>query len=469
VNVAVIQNELRNVPLADIHISVELGNRGSLDFTDITSIIDLGYQAAAQNEASLEKLSLPLQQWEEYVRTVKSREREVPPVGPLIGVSSPQASIQKNATYELFRKTGGRVSRSSLESNLSGLTAATGLPSAYYGWHSVAAGQSGYQVDLEPRRNTEILLRPSFFYQLSPDEPGRPTFRISGAAIFRDAYKSRLLSALYVGNDPALFVEYYRPFNGSAYFVAPGLSLDRVHYPIYNRQEHNDTLRDRFSGWLYFGIGTWRHLQLRMGVQAGFDRYGGPVVADDLVATDTGFANTQVTWIVNTQDSGQLPTRGFRMNGSTGWSFREHSFPYIQTNFDQFQPVGDRFSFTAHGQMDTSLGRKLTFYDKFTTGGLNQLNAYRYQEFRADTILEAGLGVLYRGANPNNEAFRPLLGCWYEAASVDSRDTDALFRQSATLGVLTPTPLGLASLTFSVDLKGSTRVRLSIGSFWNRP
>jgi hypothetical protein len=304
---------------------------------------------------------------------------------------------------------------------------------------------------------------------LSPDEPGRPTFRVSGAAILKEAYKSRVLSDVYIGQDLALFVEYYRPLDGSAYFVAPGLSLEREHYPIYSGEEHTDELRDRFSGWLHFGIGTWRHLQIRMGVQAGFDRYRNPVVADGLVASDTRFAKPEITWIVNTQDSGELPTRGFRLNGSAGWSFREHSFPFIETDFDQFQPIGEQFSFIAHGQMNTSMGRELTFYDQFTTGGLNQLNAYRYQEFRADTILEAGLGLLYRGANPNNAAFRPLLGCLYEAASVNSHNSDVLLRQSATLGVYTPTPLGLVALTWSVDLKGSTRFRLSIGSFWNRP
>jgi outer membrane protein assembly factor BamA len=136
---------------------------------------------------------------------------------------------------------------------------------------------------------------------------------------------------------------------------------------------------------------------------------------------------------------------------------------------DHFQPIGKQVSVFATGQMDSSMGRKLTFYDQFTAGGLHQLDAYRYQELRAETLLAGGGGVLYRGANPKNAAFRPIFGSWYQAAALDSFDRDWQFRQSAALGVFVPTPIGLAGLTFSVDLRGSTRFRFSIGSFWNRP
>ncbi|MNC95092.1 hypothetical protein D3C83_121160 [compost metagenome] len=65
--------------------------------------------------------------------------------------------------------------------------------------------------------------------------------------------------------------------------------------------------------------------------------------------------------------------------------------------------------------------------------------------------------------------FRPIFGSWYQAAGLNAFNDDSEFRQSATAGVFMPTPLGLAGLTFSLDLKGSNRFRLSIGSFWNRP
>ena len=361
------------------------------------------------------------------------------------------------------------MSRQQLEANLAGLIAATGLPNAFYGWQRSPDGKTGYSVELEQRRNTEILVRPSFFYQLSPNEPSRGTFRLNTTAIWKDAYKARLLADFYVGGDPSMFVEYYHPFDGSAYFVAPGGSLQHIHNYIYDGKARSDRTSDRFATWLYFGIGTWRQLQFRTGVQAGYDKYSNPVPTNGLDATNTSFVNPEIKGIINNQDSGQLPTRGFRLNATAGWSFRDHSYPYVQMNFDNFQPVGRALSLFATGQTDSSLGRKLTFYDQFTSGGLTQLDAYRYQELRADTLLSGGVGVLYRGANPNNAMFRPIFGSWYQVAGLDSFSGNSQFNQSGTLGIFTPTPLGVAALTFSVDFTGSTRVRLSIGSFWNRP
>jgi hypothetical protein len=121
------------------------------------------------------------------------------------------------------------------------------------------------------------------------------------------------------------------------------------------------------------------------------------------------------------------------------------------------------------GRTDTSLGKHLAFYDQFTAGGLNELDAYRYQEIRGDTVLSAGGGILYRGANLQQKMFRPILGSWYQAASTDPGSDSSRSFQSATVGVFSPTPLGIAGATLSFDMKGSIRFRLSLGSFWNKP
>jgi len=469
VNVAVVQNELRNVPLADVDVAVQLGNRASMEFTDTKSIIDLGYMAAAQNEGALLKMAVSDEEWDAYVRIRKSRERTAPSSGPLIKVSATSPAIETNAQRELFRKSPGSISRSHLEDNLTGLLAATSLPNAFYGWRRDVQGQSGFEVQMASRRNSEIQLRPSFFYTYSGTEPSRPTLRLNVAAIPKDAYKSRFLGDLYLGDNPAIILEYYHPFDASSYFVAPGVSVERSHYPVYGGSEPNDETRNRFSASLYFGIGTWRHLQLRVGTRAGYDSYSSRITVDGVQASSTTFANPEIVWIVNSQDSGQLPTTGTRVNGSAGWSFREHSFPYLQMDFDHFQPIGNQFSAFTMGYTNSSMGRRMTFYDQFTTGGLTQLDAFRYQELRANTMVGVGGGVLYRGTNPKGEAFRPIFGTWYEGTTLKSPDSDSQFRQSATVGVFVPTPLGLAGLTFSLDMKGSSRFRFSLGSFWNRP
>jgi len=468
VAIATLQNERRNAQLADLVVAVPLDNKAFLGFGNVSAIIESGYQAAQQNAEKLKALSLSPPEWDEYLRLKNSRRRIGRTSGPLVAVRSPQANIQANATEELSRKSGSLVSEHKLEDNLTGLTVATGLPSASYRWQSDATSE-GYRVDLEPRPESQLLLRPSIFYGYSKGEPDRFTLRLNSTAILKDAYKSRFLTDLFIGYNPGIRSEYYHPFDGGPVFIAPGFLVQRTTFPAYNGPVRADSTRDRFAGSLYFGIGTWRYLQLRVGAQAGYDRYSEPVALNGIAAKSTAFINPEVVGILNTQDSGELPTRGTRINGSLGWSARDRSFPYIRTDFDHFQPLRETLSLFTLGNVASSFGRELTFYDQFTAGGLTHMDAYRYQELRANSVLTAGGGFVYRGLNPKNVAFRPFLASWYEVARLDFSEQGWQTRQSTSVGMFAPTPLGITGLVLSFNEKGEARFRLSLGSFWNRP
>jgi len=468
-NLAVFQNEIQHAGLADIELAIPLPNTGLIDFNGTSSLIEAGYQTAVRNQAILEKLALSESQWQEHRQNRRLRERTVPQAGPVIRVTAGDPITERSAAHELARKTDPEVSREQLEAVLGSLTAASGLSNAYFGWHTDSE-KSGYEVKLEARPATETVITPSLFYQLSSGEPGRPTFRLAGTTVLKRAYKSKLLGAIQLGSDLGVFFEYYHPIDGTGHFIAPGITVERTHFYNYTGEvDRSDETRSRGSASLFVGLGTWRHLQFRIGGRAGADSYSGPASVNGIESSNTAFINPEIKGIINTQDSGRLPSRGFRLSAAAGWSFREHSFPYVEMNFDRFQPLGKQFTWTAMGRIDTSLGRRLAFYDQFTAGGLNDLDAYRYQEIRGDSVLIGGAGILYRGANLQERFFMPIFGTWYQAASVDPRSDRSESRQSAALGVFTPTPLGLAGATFSFDLKGTMRFRLSLGSFWNRP
>lgn len=470
VSVAVLQNERRNIKLADVVVEIPARNVGLLDFDETESVIQSGYQAAARIAPALERLAVSPEEWDEYVREKNARRQAVPDSGNVVAVRSPQPFIQQNASHELSHKlSGSPVSQETLETSLTGLTAATSLPGAFYTWQSDANKPQGYRVELQPRPDHELLLRPSTFYQISQGEPGRATLQLNSTTISKDAYKSRFLTNLSIGYDPGARFEYYHSFDGSSFFVAPGLLVQRQHNSIYEGSVRADFTRDRVAGSIYMGTGTWRYIQARVGFQTGYDSYSKPVTVDNVTSQNTPFINPEAVLIFNTQDSGQLPTRGTRVNGSLGWSFRNHSYPYLQASFDHFQPVTKKFSVFALGLADSSFGRKLTFYDQFAVGGLGQLDASRYQEFHANSAVAAGGGLIYRGLNPSNVAFHPLLATWYEGARLDLGSQGWQTHQSTSVGILMPTPLGLTGLVLAFDEKGGVRLRLSLGSFWNRP
>ena len=108
------------------------------------------------------------------------------------------------------------------------------------------------------------------------------------------------------------------------------------------------------------------------------------------------------------------------------------------------------------------------FYDQFTAGGFTNLDAYKYQEFRGNSMFTGGAGVIYRGSNPRNLTLRPYLASWYEAGRLDLGSRGWQTVQSTSTGILAPTPVGIMGLSVSFDQQGRARFRLSLGSFWNR-
>jgi hypothetical protein len=79
----------------------------------------------------------------------------------------------------------------------------------------------------------------------------------------------------------------------------------------------------------------------------------------------------------------------------------------------------------------------------------------------------AGGGFVYRGLNLKSVAFRPFLASWYEVARLDLSEQGWQTRQSTSVGMFAPTPLGVTGLILSFNEKGEARFRLS--KFWNRP
>lgn len=468
VNIAVSQNERRNLKLANIAITVPMSNASNVDFEKAVAIIQSGYKAAQRNAQALDALALSPEEWQQYISARNSRIQTAPQSGRVVAVHSLQATIQESGSHELRRKAASPISERELEHDLTGLIAATSLPSAFDSWQRRGPDE-GYRVELLPRTNNEWLVRPSLFYQLSDGEPSRFTLRLDGTGILQDAYKSRFLANLSLGYDPGLHFEYYNAFDGSSDFIAPGLLVQRTHFLFDTGTVRNDNTRDRFAGSFYFGVGTWRNLQFRLGALGGFDKYSSPVPVDNIAATETPFINPEASVIVNTEDSGEIPTKGTRINAALGWSFREHSFPYLQTDFDSFQPLGKSVSLFELGTIGSSFGYKLTFYDQFIAGGLTTLDAFRYQTFHANTLGIGGAGMTWRGLNPRGFAFRPIFASWYEAGRLDLGSQGWRTAQSTSVAVFTPTPAGVTGLTLSFDERGRARFRLSLGSLWNRP
>jgi NTE family protein len=466
-SIAVLQNERQQAANADLVIRVQLAGVTGTDYEQSGKIIRQGYMAAKAIAEQLAPYAIRSDaEWEAYLAARKQRIHTAPDRGPLVAVASPQPAIQRNATHELYRKLGATpFPAEQLEDALAGVVAATGLPGAYYEWRGDPGQQEGYRVEFLERPDQMLLMHPAISFSISSGEPSRAGLSVGASVIPFSTYKSRYLGEFDLGYDPGFRGEYYHPFDGSGYFIAPGLIVQRQHNSQYQGQQRQTFIRDRFAGSFYAGLGTWRFVQLRAGVRAGYDSYSASVTVDGVTAESGPFADPEVVLIFNNQDSGAIPSRGTRLESAAGYSYRAHSFPFFRNQFTSFHPAGKRVSLFARGQVDTSFGKSLGFFDQFTVGGEHSLEAYRYQEFHAKTLFAGGPGVLIHGPAIKSLSTKAILGVWYEAARLDLGSPGWQTHQSTATGLFFPTPVGALGASVAFNENGKARFRLSLGSF----
>jgi NTE family protein len=465
VNVVVIQNERRSLQNSDLVIAVPLQKFESTDYEQAQKIVDLGYQAAESMSEKLKPFQLDDVEWQEYLRQRESRVRHYPEKGRIIAVESSHREIEKDAERELRRKLPGTTDRGKLEDTLTGITAATSLPAAFYAWQNQSANE-GYRVTLQERPSGgEVLIRPSLTMLASGAEPTRTSLSISMVSTPKDAYKSRILAEGSIGYDPGIRAEYYKPIGGLPYFVAPGVFIQRTHVDAYNGGTITPFVRDRFAATLYAGVGTWRFVQWRLGLTGGYDRASKPVTANGITSDSTGFANPETTFLLDTQDSGVLPSRGTRVSGAAGYSVRAHSFPYFTARVSHFAALRPGTGVFAIGRGATSFGRSLGYYDQFTAGGFTDLSAFRLQEFHANTLALAGGGIYQVFPKLRISGWKPVLAAWYEAGRTDQGSAGWSTHQSSSIGIFGSTPLGPAGVALSADENGRLRTSFVFGRF----
>ncbi len=90
-----IENDRRNLRLADVIIAPELGSQTTLDFSNIDKVIDLGYQGAASKAAILEKFSMDETTWQEHQKAQKSRMLTGIPVPDEIQITGVDEKVQQ--------------------------------------------------------------------------------------------------------------------------------------------------------------------------------------------------------------------------------------------------------------------------------------------------------------------------------------------------------------------------------------
>jgi NTE family protein len=464
---AIAKNEQRSEAKADRIISVDTRRFSGNDYRRWKEIIDAGYEAAKSQLSELARFEVSQKDWDAYISQRRSRMRPSEKRGRVLAVTSLDPSFQKNASSEIRRTIEEKpVSEQRLETVLSGMVAATAVPGAAYDWQQDGKGQGGYRVKFAERPSDQVLARISAQYSVSSGEPSRFGIRLSTVVVPQKAYKTRILGTANLGYDPSFQGEFYKPFGGTQYFIAPHFFGGRTHFNSYMGATRQSDTRDRVAGAMYGGIGTWRFAQLRLGAEAGYDSFSRSVIVDGVRSVTGGFTQPQIRWIYNDQDSGGLPARGTRFEGSAGYLFRRtEDYPIFQSEYSTFKPLGRHVTGFVQNHSGTSFGRKMDYFDQFIAGNQGNMPAFRYQEFHANTLVTAGSGIILHPWPIPHVSSHPGLAFWYEAGRFDLGSQGWKTHQTMSIATFFPTQVGATGLELSFDENGRARFRLMLGSF----
>ena len=346
------------------------------------------------------------------------------------------------------------------------MVAATAVPGAAYDWEQDDRGQRDIGSSSQSVPAIRCSLASPRQYSVSPGEPSRFGIRLSTVVVPQNAYKTRILGTANVGYDPSFQGEFYRPFDGTQYFVAPQFFGGRTHFNRYVGPARQSDTRDRVAGAMYGGIGTWRFAQLRLGAEAGYDSYSRSMTVDGVRSGVVVSRNPKLRWIFNNQDSGGLPARGTRFEGSAGYLFRATGdYPIFQSEYSTFKPLDRHVTLFALNHRVRALAGKPDYFDQFIAGDQGNMPAFRYQEFHANTLVTAGSGMILHPWPIPHVSSHPGLAFWYEAGRFDLGSQGWKTHQTTSIATFFPTQVGATGLELSFDENGKARFRLMLGSF----
>jgi NTE family protein len=478
VSIMLIESDRRNLRLADIIISPELGGHSFLDFSTPDRIIEIGYQAAKRKAAVLERFALGETEWNEYLARRAAKKRTAVPVPDAIVIAGVPAGAQKRLRNRLSDFVGRPLEPQKLETELTRVTGQGRYEGLEY---TVLPGSGRSNLNLLQITAKEKYSAPptlNFGLEIDGSEVDEIDFTIGGRLTVYDIgkYGAEWRSDIKLGFGNLFGTEYFYPLGSSGIFAAPRAAYRRESFNVFEGDAN--IAQYQMDGYgAGFDLGYVNRLsELRVGYEIGrinaIVRTGDPVA---LPSADGTLSLARVRWSYDGQDSATIPTRGLRLVAEGRWYFQT---PAVPDNFSQaeirlsaFHPMRERGSFFFAGSGGTSFNQQNVGTQLFTLGGPFRLGAYDRDQFRGNRYLLLSAGYLHRLSQlPSLIGGRVYATGWYDFGGafggINSNTLNNRYRNAISVGLVADTILGPLSLIGSFGEGGQGKIYFSVGKFF---
>ena len=471
IGVMSIENDRRNLRLADIILAPDLGNYTREDYRSAKELMDLGYKGAEQKEILLKNFLLDQASFEAYLSARRAKKRNSPIVPQTIAVKGTSEDGKEKISKDLEEFVGESLDSKKLESELTAITGQGRYESVGYEAHTV-------------NNQTNLLIRvkekdygPPFLnvgVNIDGSEVNHVQFGLNGRLTFYDvgAKNSEWRVDVNLGSNTLFGTEYYLPLGQSRFFIAPRAYYNKSFRNLFSdsRQVAEYQVRRAAIG-ADIGLSVSPHSEIRIGYEVGNlnakVRIGDPFLPE----LNGKVSEARFRWAYDGQDDPIVPTRGLN---TIFTAKRFFSNPSDTDDFSQAEMQSSYFiSINGHGSAfgyfsgGTTFNKTAPQEQVFTLGGPLRLGAYHKDEFIADNYFIVGGGYLrHIGTLPALLGDKIYAGTWYEFGGIYQKGLQAQYLSDISGGVILKTKFGPISLGGSFGERKRGRIFFSVGRFF---
>jgi NTE family protein len=470
----IVRNVEQAEKLADVIVSVPVGNFSGMDYGKAAQLIDAGYKAAEQNRASLLRYALDADGWKAYLDARESRRRPAPGLLRQLRVEGGEPGAVREVQNDLKPLRDKSITSATTLEALKDIQSNGGIGATWETFSpapALPAPDSGLLVRLKNDRTGPpyLLISPAFAATTSNMSRGELTLRLIDQNL--GGFGSELRGNASLGYMTVVSLEYYHQLSLNGYFIEPRTGIQRKPVYLWVNQKR---VAERFQQDLGAGVeagrtfsnqtqisAEWRAESTHWSLRTGSG--GGPYL--------NGTAQTGLLHIKIDKDyAGAISPNGFRLEASAGalyHSLASDNAPLVHLSFSTNHVWKETNLVGISGEVNSTLRTNVAEPYRFTLGGPMHLSAAAFDEYRGTDTYYASTGYLRRLAALPTGLGHGLYGVFaYEAGEIWSPEARAILRQDGVTGLIASTPLGLITFGVSVGDAGHRKVFFTIGRWF---
>ncbi len=481
--VLMIRNERRNMKLADVLISPDLGNIAITDFSEIDRTADLGVTAAEKYATQLRKYALDEVSWQQYKSARNDRRKTELPAAVSVKVSGDVSEdAREEIVHQLSAHAGQPLQIKKLERDLTRLCGEGRYQSADYGF--LIDDRQNHQLDIRVTKKTYAPPTLNFALGIAGSDISDFNFgfglRYTAYDIGR--YGTEWRTDINLGLNSHLQSEFYRPFGRrgllsrlglyrQGFFAAPRVFYERGKRSFFAGGERvADFDVNNYGLGADFGYETWSS-ELRIGgvierLDAGFST--GTEIIEELKGR-VNFGRIQ--WAYDGANSATIPTSGIRFLSEARYYFNsprlEERFPSATITAAFYKPVGSKGTLFSAAKLGTTFNNDAAPAQKFSLGGPFNLGALDQGEFVGNHEVLVSAGYYHEILRLPPVVGRNIWAIgWYDLGGAFDHFSQADYFSQASIGMTMDTKVGPFALIVAYGEGGKSNIYFSFGRFF---